>query len=57
MMESVVIRIGRSRTRLASMMASRTECPRGTQAIGVIHLQDPVLLHDAQQQEHSQSAP
>ena len=57
MIAKVVIRIGRSRVRHASTIASRSGMPCRAQRVGVVDLQDRVLLHDAEQQEHAERAP
>ena len=50
----VVIRIGRRRSRLACRMAVRRSMPCGAQLVGVIDLQDRVLLHHAEQHQDAQ---
>ena len=47
----VVIKIGRRRSWLASRIASWASMPCRAQVVGVIDLQDRVLLHDAEQHE------
>ena len=51
---SVVIRIGRSRSRLAWMIASCRSHALRAQADRVIDLQDRVLLDDAEEQQHAE---
>jgi len=49
-MESVVIRMGRRRHRLASANASQGSLV-GPQRLVSVHLQDSIFFHDAEQQE------
>ena len=50
---TVVIRIGRSRVSFASRIASSRGMPLRPQHVRVVHLQDAVLLHDAEQHEQA----
>ena len=54
--DNVVIRIGRSRTRFASMIAVVNGSALVAQLVHVVDLQNAVLLHDSQQQQDAQSA-
>ena len=53
--DSVVIRIGRSRSRLAWMIASCALMPVVPELVGVVDLQDRVLLHDAEEHEQAEA--
>ena len=50
------MRIGRSRMRPASSIASRALEPRSTQLVGILHQQDRVLGHQPDQQDHADLA-
>ena len=51
----VVMRIGRSRVRHASRAPAQRQSP-GAKHVGVIHLQNGVLLHDAEEQQDAERA-
>jgi hypothetical protein len=51
---SVVIRIGRRRSRLACTIASRALHARLAQLVRVVDLQDRVLLHHAEEHQHAE---
>ena len=51
---NVVIRIGRSRSRLACTIASCVRQARLLELVGVVDLQNRVLLHDAEQHEQAE---
>ena len=51
---NVVIRIGRSRSRLAWTIASCVRQPGLLQLVGVVDLQNRVLLHDAEQHQQAE---
>src|SRR5438876_9294097 len=52
---TVVIRIGRRRTRFAARMAASRAMPRA-QRVRVVDLQDAVLLHDPEEHEEPEHA-
>ena len=55
--ESVVIKIGRRRTRFRLKDGFAHGHATGAKSICVVNLQDSIFLYDSQQQKHSEGAP